>query len=113
MAVANTVSVPSRLSVLLFSNSFLGSVVLLVNASKLHYVTMNNVDVAISSFAFNLFYFSKTGKFFKYPQITRPDESTCYQRIIMHIFTTKNMKINKRSQLLELFYGSLPVWTIL
>ena len=82
-------------------------------ARELHSVNMKNVDIAISGFAFNLFYFSKTGKFFKNPRIARPDKSTCYQRIIMHIFTTKNMKINKRSQLLELFYGSLPVWKIL
>ena len=82
-------------------------------ARELHSVNMKNVDIAISGFTFNLFYFSKTGKFFKNPRIARPDKSTCYERIIMHIFTTKNMKINKRSQLLELFYGSLPVWTIL
>ena len=84
-------------NVFLFSNSagffVFCSVVLLVNGKQTTVREQKNVDTAIYSFAFNLFYFSKTGIFFKNPRIARPDKSTCYQRIIMHIFTTINMKI--------------------
>ena len=92
---------------------FFCSVVLLVNGKQ---TTLREYEKCLRCyfrFCIQLFYFSQTGKFFKNPKIARPDKFTCYQRMIMHIFTTKNMKINKRSQLLELFYGSLPVWKIL